>query len=101
MAVDRYTVQLAELSATQAAALLQYAEQVEHLNVALHTRSDIGTAVGIVMERYNIDRNRAFDFLVRYSNNRNIKLRVLAQQVIDGTFESIPHEVIRTAQKSS
>ena len=69
-AFDRSTVQLAELFATQAAALLEYAEQVEQLSEALHTRTDIGTAVGIVMERYGIDRNQAFAFLVRNSNDR-------------------------------
>ena len=95
-AFDRSTVHLAELFATQAAALLEYAVQVEHLDEALHTRSDIGTAVGIVMERYRIDRNLAFAYLVRNSNNRNLKLRVLAQQVIDGTFESTPAEDSRS-----
>ena len=93
-AFDRSTVQLAELFATQAAALLDYAGQVEQLSEALHTRTDIGTAVGILMERYGIDRNRAFAFLVRNSNNRNLKLRVLAQHVIDGTFESTSDEDI-------
>jgi GAF domain-containing protein len=87
-AFDRSTVQLAELFAAQAAALLEYAEQVEQLSEALHTRTDIGTAVGIVMERYGIDRKKAFAFLVRISNDRNIKLRVFAQRIIDGTFES-------------
>ncbi len=91
-AFDQSTVQLAELFATQAAALLDYAEQVEQLSEALHTRSDIGTAVGIVMERYAIDRKRAFGFLVRNSQHRNVKVRVLAQQVIEGSFESTPHE---------
>jgi ANTAR domain/GAF domain len=95
-AFDRSTVQIAELFATQAAALLEYAVQVEQLGEALHTRTDIGTAVGIVMERYGIDRNRAFAFLVRNSNNRNLKLRVLAQQVIDGTFDSTPEEDTRS-----
>ena len=33
-----------------------YAEQVEQLSEALHTRTDIGIAVGIVMERYGMDR---------------------------------------------
>jgi hypothetical protein len=46
-AFDRSTFELAELFATQAAALLEYAEQVEQLSEALHTRTDIGTAVGI------------------------------------------------------
>ena len=36
-AFDRATVQLAELFATQAAALLEYAEQVEQLSESLHT----------------------------------------------------------------
>ena len=90
-AFDQETVQLAELFATQAAAVFQYAEQVEQLSEDLHTRTDIGTAVGIVMERYDIDRNQAFSFLVRFSQRRNVKLRVLAQAVIDGTFNATPH----------
>lgn len=97
---DRSTVQFAELFATQAAALLGYAEQVEQLSEALHTRTDIGTAVGIVMERYGIDRHRAFAFLARCSQNRNIKVRVLAQQVVNGTFRSTPTEE-RTSQQWS
>lgn len=91
-AFDRSTVQLAELFATQAAALLGYAHQVEQLSVALHTRTDIGTAVGILMERYGIDRHQAFAFLARCSQNRNVKVRLLAQQVVDGTFTSTPGE---------
>lgn len=87
-AFDRSTVQMAELFATQAAALLEYATQVEQLSEALHTRTDIGTAAGIVMERYRVSRDQAFDFLVRNSNDRNVKLRLLAGQVIDGTFNS-------------
>jgi GAF domain-containing protein len=85
---DTATVHLAELFATQTAALLEYAEQVEQLSEALHTRTDIGIAMGILMERYGIDRNLAFAFLVRNSNERNVKLRVLARDVIAGTFVS-------------
>jgi hypothetical protein len=91
-AFDRSTVQLADLFANQGGALLGYAEQVEQLSEALHSRTDIGTAVGILMERYGIDRHKAFAFLSRTSNNRNIKLRVLAQEVISGTFQSTTAE---------
>jgi hypothetical protein len=91
-AFDRSTVQLAELFANQGAALLGYAEQVEQLGEALHTRTDIGTAVGILMERYHIDRHRAFAFLSRNSQNRNVKVRELARQVLEGTFQSTPAE---------
>ena len=89
---DRSTVQFAELFASHAGALLGYAEQVEQLSEGLHARTDIGTAVGILMERYGVDRHQAFAFLARNSQNRNIKVRVLAQHVIDGTFQSTPTE---------
>jgi hypothetical protein len=91
-AFDRSTVQLADLFANQGAALLGYAKQVEHLSEALHTRTDIGTAVGVIMERYGIDQHQAFAFLARNSQNRNLKIRVLAQQVIEGAFHSTPAE---------
>ena len=93
-ALDSSTVQWAELFATQAAAVLEYAVQVEQLNEALHTRTDIATAVGIVMERYGINSTRAFECLVRISNHRNVKLRVLAHHVIEGTLElpAVPRE---------
>jgi len=84
---DRSTVQFAELFATQAGAMLGYAEQVEQLSKAHHTRSEIGTAVGILMERYSVDRHQAFAFLTRISQDRNIKVRVLAQRIIDDTME--------------
>jgi GAF domain-containing protein len=87
-AFDRATLELAELFATQAAAVLKYATQVEQLTEAVHTRTDIGTAVGILMERYGIDGTQAFAFLVRNSNQRNVKLRHLAQLVVDGTFSN-------------
>jgi hypothetical protein len=91
-AFDRSTVEIAELFATHAASLLDYAEQVEQLSEALHTRTDIGTAVGILMERYGIDRDTAFAFLVRNASTDNIKVRVLAQQVIDGSFQRATNE---------
>jgi hypothetical protein len=47
--------------------LLGYVEQVEQLSEALHSRTDIGIAVGVLMERYQIDRHRAFGALSRIS----------------------------------
>jgi GAF domain-containing protein len=95
-AFDQATVHLAELFATHAAALLDYAEQVEQLSEALHTRTDIATAIGMLMERYSIDRDHAFAFLVRNSSHRNIKIRTLALQVIDGTFTSTARDDLRS-----
>jgi GAF domain-containing protein len=96
---DRSTVQFAELFATHAGAVLGYAEQVEQLSEALHTRTDIGIAVGILMERYSIDRHQAFAFLARNSQHRNVKVRVLAKAVIDGTLESTPSEDSRARER--
>ena len=78
-------MQFAELFAAQAGAILGYAEQVEQLSNAVQTRTDIGTAVGILMERYGVNRHQAFAFLTRNSQDRNIKVRVLARHIIDDT----------------
>ncbi|NHA00254.1 ANTAR domain-containing protein [Nocardioides sp. W3-2-3] len=37
------------------------------------SRQAIGTAVGIIMERYRISETRAFQFLVRASSTSNVK----------------------------
>ena len=73
---------------------------VEQLSEALHTRTDIGTAIGILMERYGIDRHQAFAFLTHNSQTRNIKVRVLAQRIIEGTFESTAAEDRRSRNRS-
>jgi hypothetical protein len=86
-AFDHSTMQMAELFSSQAALLLGYARQVGSLGEALQSRQDIGTAVGIAMQRYGVDRDQAFGFLVRISNDRNIKLRIIAAQIIDGSFD--------------
>ena len=68
---------LAELFAVQAA--LAYGHVREHnLQTAMSTRQTIGQAVGIVMERYGLDADRAFEHLVRVSANQETKLRDLA-----------------------
>jgi GAF domain-containing protein len=86
-AFDRSTVAMAELFAAQAGLLLGFAKQIDTLGDAIHTRQDVGTAIGIVMERYSVDRTRAFQFLTRVSSHRNIKIRAIAEEIIDGSFE--------------
>ncbi len=90
---DGSTVQFAELFAGQAAALLGYAEQVEHLSGALQARSDIGAALGMLMERYSIDRDQAFGVLTRISQDQNVKVRVLAKRVLEGTSKTRQLEI--------
>jgi GAF domain-containing protein len=71
-----------ELFASQAALALAYAAEVSDLRRAMQTRETIGKAVGIVMERYKLADDRAFAFLARVSQNRNVKLRQVAEEVI-------------------
>ena len=42
----------------------------------------MGQAIGIIMERYDISSERAFDFLVRASSVGNLKLRDMAAELV-------------------
>jgi GAF domain-containing protein len=81
--IDPDVQHLAELFATHAALALGKARHVDHLNTALQTRKVIGQAIGIVMERYQLDEHRAFQFMVRVSSHSNVKLRDIAQELVD------------------
>ena len=72
---------LSALFAHQAGMAIAYAHQIGTLHEAVQTRTVIGQAVGIVMERYNLNDERAFAFLKRLSSHRNVKLRVVAQEI--------------------
>jgi GAF domain-containing protein len=74
---------LGRLFATHAALALGHAHERETLNEGLQTRKVIGQAIGILMERYEIDEDRAFAFLVRASSHANIKLRAIAQKLVN------------------
>jgi hypothetical protein len=62
---------------------IAYAREVEQLNHAVTSRQLVGQAVGILMERYDLTDDRAFAFLARVSQDRNVKLRAIAQEVIE------------------
>jgi GAF domain-containing protein len=73
----------AELFAAHAAIALSNAHERETLNQALQSRKVIGQAIGIIMERYDMNEDRAFAFLVRASSQSNIKVRDIAQELVD------------------
>ncbi|PKH38289.1 GAF domain-containing protein [Nocardioides alpinus] len=74
---------LARLFATHAAIALGHAQERETFTEGLETRRAIGQAIGILMERYDMNEDRAFAFLVRASSHANIKLRAVAQELVD------------------
>ncbi|MGY4769814.1 ANTAR domain-containing protein (plasmid) [Kribbella sp. CWNU-51] len=69
----------------QAALAIDYAREIHNLREAVRTRGTIGTAVGIVMERYHLRDDRAFAFLTRLSQDGNVKLREVAERLIATT----------------
>ena len=76
---------LGELFRHQAAMAIDYAREIQNLREAVRTRTMIGTAVGIVMERYHLTDDRAFAFLTRLSQDGNVKLREVARRLIAAT----------------
>lgn len=68
--------------AAMAAVVLAKSINDEQLVQALETRTHIGQATGIIMERYDLDADRAFEVLRRISSQTNTKLRDLAVQVV-------------------
>jgi hypothetical protein len=73
---------VSRLFAHHAAVALAYSIEVKTLMEAVQTRTRIGQAVGIVMERYKIPEQQAFAFLTRLSQNRNVKLRMVAEELL-------------------
>lgn len=76
---------IGELFRHQAAMAIDYAREIHNLREAVRTRGRIGTAVGIVMERYHLRDDRAFAFLARLSQDSNVKLRDVAERLIATT----------------
>lgn len=74
---------LGPLFAHQAATAIEYAREVHNLQEALKTRRTIGQAIGIVMERYQLSDARAFAFLTRLSQHRNVRLNKIAQELVN------------------
>jgi len=75
--------------ARHAAIAVANARNEETLAMAVDARKLVGQAMGILMERFDVDGDRAFAILKRYSQDTNTKLRDVAQQLID--TRKLPH----------
>ena len=76
-------LQVAHVLARHAAIAMSRVQESDHLWRAIDARKLIGQAQGILMERYDLDDDHAFEVLRRYSQNSNVKLRDVAQMVVD------------------
>ena len=76
--------------AAHAAIALEGAQTEAHLRSGLVTRTVIGQAEGILMERLKITANQAFGLLSRLSQQSNVKLREVARNLVQtGEFPRI------------
>jgi ANTAR domain-containing protein/GAF domain-containing protein len=75
--------ELIALFASHARIALGFAKEVDNLQAAVTTRKLIGEAIGIIRERYQMSEDRAFEFLVRVSQTSNIKLRLVAEEIVN------------------
>ena len=56
---------------------------VENLELAVEHRTTIGVALGIVMERLDVDQEQAFSYLKRVSQDTNTKVYDLAATIAE------------------
>lgn len=80
---DEDDIAVAHLFGQHASVALAIALNEEGLRRAIDSRHLIGQAQGILMERFSLNANQAFAVLRRYSQDTNLKLRDVADRLID------------------
>lgn len=82
-AFDTTDLAIAGIFARHAGSALDMARQGESLRAAARSRQIIGVAEGMLMQRFGLTLDQAFELLRRYSQTHNIKLRVLAERLVE------------------
>jgi len=80
---DSDSVDLALVFASHAATAVSNTQLVSGLQTALQSRHLIGVAQGILMAQYDMGLETSFEVLRRYSSHTNVKLRDVAQRVVE------------------
>lgn len=83
-------VAVAAIFARHAALAVDAATKEETLEQAIDARKLIGQAQGIIMERYDLDADAAFDTMLRFSQHNNVKLRHVAERIVK--YRSLPEQ---------
>ena len=93
-AFDEDDVNAGMLLAAQGAVALAESQQVAQLQNAALSRTIIGQAEGILMERFQITADQAFAVLRRVSQENNVKLYQVASELV--VTREIPAAAVRT-----
>jgi GAF domain-containing protein len=80
---ERDDLAVVHVLARHAAVALAATRDTSQLWQAIDARQLIGQATGILMERFSLDADRAFEVLRRYSQDRNVKLRDVAARLVE------------------
>ena len=72
----------AEALAAHISVALVAAQEIEHLHHALLSRTLIGQAEGILMERFDMTAAEAFEVLKRVSAHSQVKLHKVAEEIV-------------------
>ena len=73
----------AAVSVYNAQLLATARDRAEHLHRALGSRTMIDQAIGILRSRSGVSEEEAFDRLTKISQKENVKLRVVAERLVD------------------
>lgn len=81
-AFDADDLAVAQVLAGHLAVLMAAGREIDQRGVAIASRTIIGQAEGILMERFDLDADRAFDYLRRVSCTTNRKLALVAEDLV-------------------
>ena len=70
--------------------MAHYSEEADNRSRAMESRTDIDVAVGIVMAQNRCSQAKAFEILQRASSTRNVKLRVIASEIVQRVSGTSP-----------
>ena len=94
--------EVGELFTAHAAVAFTAGRESEQLHQAVQGRDLIGQAKGIIMERFSVDADHAFDLLRKLSQDSNVKLSQIAQRLIEtGADNATPTPITRQTSHSN
>ena len=76
--------------------------EIAQLKDALARRQQIGVATGLLAQRFGISPDRAWSLMVRLSQNGHVKVREIAQAVVDahcGRLDPTEVEILSSIEK--
>jgi GAF domain-containing protein len=82
-AFGRAAEQIMPNVANRVAIALAHADMLRHMRRAIDSRTTIGQACGILIERHRIRPDEAFEMLVRASQRNHVKLRDIAARLVE------------------